>query len=227
MSATRILIIEDDLEIARLAAMYLHSEGYVTATVNEGALALAEIKRYQPHLVILDLMLPGLSGIEICQQARAFYQGPILVLTACNDEMSEVSLLKLGADDYLTKPVRPHIMAARIAALLRRSQLSQQSEVQREQTTLAIDTQRQRVSLLGQPIKLTDSEYDLLLLLSRSRGEVVSREQCCLQLRGIEHGFSDRSIDMRISSLRKKLSSDECGQLIKTVRNKGYMLINS
>lgn len=226
MSATRILIIEDDQEIARLAAMYLQSEGYVTAVINDGAAALAEITRYQPHLVILDLMLPGMSGIDICQQARAFYQGPILVLTACNDEMSEVSLLKLGADDYLAKPVRPHILTARISALLRRSRLSQKQTTAQVVKTLMIDSIRQQVILLGKTIKLTDSEYDLLVLLSHKPGEAISREQCCQQLRGIEHGFSDRSIDMRISSLRKKLSSDECGQLIKTVRNKGYMLID-
>ncbi|EDQ01751.1 response regulator [Shewanella benthica] len=105
MVKARILIIEDDLEISRLTAMYLEAENYETKIVNDGLLAIDTIKRYQPDLIILDLMLPGLDGIEICKQSRCFYFSPILVLTACADDMSEVSLLKLGADDYLTKPI--------------------------------------------------------------------------------------------------------------------------
>lgn len=228
MPSTRILIVEDDHEIARLTAMYLNSEGYDTQIISDGAFALDAIKQYQPHLLILDLMLPGLSGVEICTQARLFFKEPILVLTACNDELSEVNLLKLGADDYLTKPVRPHIMAARITALLRRSKSNQQAKDQTiELKRLKIDPRRQRVQFRGKDLDLTDSEYDLLLLLTQNVGKIISREECCQQLRGIDHDFSDRSIDMRISGLRKKLNVDcSTQQIIKTIRNKGYMLIN-
>lgn len=228
MPSTRILIIEDDHEIARLTAMYLNSEGYDTKVINDGALALDAIKQYQPNLLILDLMLPGLSGIEICAQARAFFKEPILVLTACEDEISEISLLKLGADDYLTKPVRPNIMAARITALLRRTaSIQKQKPSTIELKRLKVDPRRQRVEFRGQPLDLTDSEYDLLLLLTKNVGQIISREECCQQLRGIDHDFSDRSIDMRISGLRKKLNVGcSTQQIIKTVRNKGYMLIN-
>ncbi|MDX2320504.1 MAG: response regulator transcription factor [Moritella sp.] len=228
MPSTRILIVEDDHEIARLTAMYLNSEGYDTKIINDGALALDAINQYQPALLILDLMLPGLSGIEICTQARTFFKEPILVLTACNDELSEVNLLQLGADDYLTKPVRPHVMAARINALLRRSKAPKKPNYDAiELKRLKIDPRRQRVEFRGEVLELTDSEYDLLLLLTKNVGKIISREECCQQLRGIDHDFSDRSIDMRISGLRKKLNVDcSSKQLIKTVRNKGYMLLN-
>jgi len=228
MPSTRILIVEDDHEIARLTAMYLNSEGYETKVINDGAIALSAIKQYQPSLLILDLMLPGLSGMDICAQARSFFKEPILVLTACDDELSEISLFKLGADDYLTKPVRPHIMAARIAALLRRASRHQKnSRDEIELKRLKIDPRRQRVEFRGKALELTDSEYDLLLLLTQNVGKIISREECCQQLRGIDHDFSDRSIDMRISGLRKKLNIDgSAQQIIKTVRNKGYMLIN-
>ncbi|EDM68959.1 DNA-binding response regulator [Moritella sp. PE36] len=227
MPSTRILIVEDDHEIARLTAMYLNGEGYQTKIINDGAIALTAIKQYQPDLLILDLMLPGLSGRDICAQARVFFNEPILVLTASDDELTEVSLLKLGADDYLTKPVRPHIMAARITALLRRSNRQQNGSETIQLKRLKIDPRKQHVEFRGKTLELTDSEYDLLLLLTKNVGVVISREECCQQLRGIDHGFSDRSIDMRISGLRKKLNIDDSTQkIIKTIRYKGYMLIN-
>ena len=172
-------------------------------------------------------MLPGLSGRDICAQARVFFNEPILVLTASDDELTEVSLLKLGADDYLTKPVRPHIMAARITALLRRSNRQQNGSETIQLKRLKIDPRKQHVEFRGKTLELTDSEYDLLLLLTKNVGVVISREECCQQLRGIDHDFSDRSIDMRISGLRKKLNIDDSTQkIIKTIRYKGYMLIN-
>ncbi|PKG82126.1 hypothetical protein CXF85_14590 [Colwellia sp. 75C3] len=128
MSKTRILLIEDEAEISRLTAMYLDAEGYQVSVIDDGSLAIEAIKATQPELIILDLMLPGMSGIEICKLAREFYQQPILILTACDDDVSEVSLLKMGADDYLVKPLRPHVLVARIEALLRRNQHAQEKK---------------------------------------------------------------------------------------------------
>lgn len=120
MVSNKILLVEDDSEIARLTKMYLEAEGYLVTVVDNGLNALDSIKALKPDLVLLDLMLPGKDGAMICQEAREFYHGIILVLTATDDEMSEVSLLKFGADDYLTKPIKGNILLARIEAALRR-----------------------------------------------------------------------------------------------------------
>ncbi|NQY50396.1 MAG: response regulator transcription factor [Colwellia sp.] len=229
MDKTRILLIEDDAEISRLTAMYLDAEGYQVAVIDDGALALEAIKNTKPELIILDLMLPGMSGIEICKAARELYQQPILILTACDDDISEVSLLKMGADDYLVKPLRPHVLVARIEALLRRSQgtLESQSKQAAVATALTISEASNKVTFQGKLLNLTGSEYEMLKLLHKNVGKVISREQCCQALRGIDYDFSNRSIDMRISALRKKLGDDQMPyQVITTIRNQGYKLIH-
>jgi len=229
MNKTRILLIEDDAEISRLTSMYLDVEGYQVAVIDDGALALEAIKSTNPELIILDLMLPGMSGIEICKLAREFYQQPILILTACDDDVSEVSLLKMGADDYLVKPLRPHVLVARIEALLRRNKanLENLSNTKATEASLTISEASNRVSFQGKLLSLTEAEYQMLKLLHKNAGQVISREQCCQALRGIDYDFSNRSIDMRISGLRKKLGDDQQPyQVITTIRNQGYKLIN-
>lgn len=229
MRNKKILIVEDDVEISRLTDMYLQAEGFDTLVAENGKTALELIKQATPDLVILDLMLPEIDGIEVCKLAREFYQGAILVMTARDDEMSEVSLLKLGADDYLTKPIRPHILIARIEALLRRSttviQPSKSSVI--VVGDIQIETSNKSACYKGSELNLTEAEYEMLVLLAKNPGTPVSREDCCQSLRGINYDFNDRSVDMRISGLRKKLE-DDCSpyKVILTVRNKGYMLIN-
>lgn len=237
MSKTQILIIEDDAEISRLTSMYLQVEGFDTHIVDDGNLAIDAIKDYKPDLVLLDLMLPGLDGAKICQQARDFFHGPIMILTACADDMSEVSLLKLGADDYLTKPIKPHIMVARIEALLRRA--TQQHNYTNPKNTaaterksnslvigqLAIKPRKQQAYFAGVQLELTEAEYEMLVLLAHQAGNTVTREACCQSLRGIDYDYNDRSVDMRISGLRKKIGDDKPPyKVILTIRNKGYML---
>jgi DNA-binding response OmpR family regulator len=227
MEKTKVLIVEDDAEISRLTAMYLEIEGYDTSIVDDGLAAIAAIKSYSPDLIVLDLMLPGLSGIDICKQARAFYQGPILVLTACDDDVSEVSLLKLGADDFLTKPLKPHVLVARIEALMRRIKPQQSMPCKKKHSRLDIDVESQKVSFDGNELSLTGAEYEMLIVLENNIGIPVSRDDCCQALRGIDYDFNDRSIDMRISGLRKKIQDDQMPyKIITTVRNKGYMLLN-
>ncbi|WED24857.1 response regulator transcription factor [Vibrio sp. JC009] len=227
MAKAQLLIVEDDQEIARLTAMYLEAEGYDTVMVEDGLQAIPAIRENAPDLVILDLMLPGLSGNEICKQAREFYQKPILVLTACADDISEVSLLKLGADDYLTKPVKPHIMAARIEALLRRSTSNVPDNRYLSVGKIRIETKDKSVYFDNNELVLADAEYEMLLLLASNAGKVVSREDCCSSLRGISYDYNDRSVDMRISGLRKKLNDSKAPyKQILTVRNKGYMLVD-
>ena len=220
MSNTKILLIEDDDDISRLTARYLEAEGYQVNVVDDGAKALQAIEQQQPDLVILDLMLPTISGDTICQRARAFYHAPILVLTALDDDIHEVSLLKLGADDYLNKPLKPHILVARIEALLRRYR-----QISCAQRCLQMDANTQTVLFKGERIDLTSSEFELLSLLHRHKGQALSRSACCQALRGIEYDICDRSIDMRVSALRRKLQDTEKPyELIVTVRNKGYLL---
>lgn len=222
-----ILIIEDDHEIARLTEMYLQSDGYQTTVVNDGSTAVSTIKALSPDLILLDLMLPSVDGFDICKQAREFYNGPIIVMTAREDDMSEVSLLKLGADDYLRKPVKTHIMSARIEALLRRTQTNKTKSTQPLTNNITINLDALTVTLNNKTIDLTTSEFDLLALLTEKIGQTVTREECSQVLRGINYDINDRSIDMRISGLRRKLNDEKAPyQLIKTVRHKGYMLVN-
>lgn len=228
MSKTKVLIIEDDAEISRLTAMYLDVEGYDTKLVVDGALAVAAVMEYEPDVVVLDLLLPHVSGIEICKQARVFYEGPIVVLTACDDDASEVSLLKLGADDFLSKPLKPHILVARIEALMRRVNNQLSANEHEADCRLVIDIKNQKVTLDDITLNLTHAEYEMLVLLKHNMGVPVSRDDCCHALRGIDYDFSNRSIDMRISGLRKKMHDEKNPhEFIVTIRNKGYMLINA
>jgi len=228
MSKTKVLIVEDDQEIARLTTLYLEAEGYEVSVVHEGNLALEAIRSIEPDLVLLDLMLPGMSGAQICREAREFYNGMILVLTASADEMSEVSLFKFGADDYVAKPIRGHALLARIEALLRRATpvTTTAKTVSEKQCEIAINSAAQSATLYGQNLNLTSAEFEILNLLVKNVCQVVTRDQCCQLFRGIDYAFNDRSIDMRVSGLRRKLrvhAKDK--QLIRTVRNKGYMLV--
>jgi len=226
MNKFKILIIEDDAEISRLTSLYLQAEGFDTHVITDGSEAIDGIKNYQPDLVILDLMLPGLSGIEVCKQSREFYESPILVLTACDDDVSEVSLLKLGADDFLTKPLKPLVLVARIEALLRRSK-SKIINLETKHSQLKIDEKKQVAFFNGMQLALTGAELELLILLEHNIGKPVSRDGCSQAFRGIDHDFNDRSIDMRICGLRKKLNDDQMPyKIITTVRNKGYMLLH-
>ncbi|MGB0834750.1 MAG: response regulator transcription factor [Psychrobium sp.] len=221
MKKAHVLLVEDDAEISRLTTMYLEAEGYTVTTIDDGALAIDFIASINPDLVILDLMLPGMNGIEVCKKARDFYTNPILVLTACDDDISEVSLLRQGADDYLVKPLKPHVLVARIEALTRRS-MRQELTVDK-----VIEIHNQQVFCRGIKLELTNAEFEMLKILVDNEGDIVSREECCQALRGIDYDFSNRSIDMRISGLRKKLGDDQMPyQIITTVRNKGYKLIN-
>jgi len=227
MDKVKILIIEDDAEISRLMAMYLQAEGFDTNIIDDGAKVLQAIKQQTPDLIILDLILPGMTGVEICKQSRLFYFGPILILTASDDEVSEVSLLKLGADDFLTKPLKPHVLVARIEALIRRIQKATKVEKKDPHSRLSINKTKREVVFDGSILNLTGAEYEMLLVLMQNVGNTVSREDCCQALRGFEHDFNDRSIDMRISGLRKKFNDDQMPyKVISTVRNKGYMLLN-
>lgn len=171
------------------------------------------------------LLLLCLDGLSICRRARPDYAGPILMLTARGDELDEVVGLEVGADDYLTKPVRPRVLLARIRTLLRRAGGAADTSIRRvEGGGLVVDASQRTVTLDATAIELTSAEFDLLWLLARHAGEPLSRESIYRELRGIEHDGIDRSIDLRVSRLRSKLG-DRGNDIIKSVRGVGYQLV--
>ncbi len=223
----KVMIVEDDTEISRLTTMLLEAEGYECKAIFDGAEAVEEVRRMTPDIVILDVMLPGLSGVDVCSQIREFYQGAILMLTGCDDDITELASFKQGADDYVTKPIKPHLLLARIQALLKRTQHKEvKSNAVLTFGDLHVDCQNRNVQINANSLDLTSAEFDILEVLAKHAGQVVSREQCCEQLRGFEYDGMDRSIDMRISSLRKKMDVfPGLEKRIITVRGRGYMLV--
>lgn len=221
----KIVIVEDDREISRLSCMLLESEGYKVSAVYCGSEAVSVVKTVQPDLVILDIMLPGIDGVEVCRLLREFFNGPVLMLTGVDDDITEVAAFKKGADDFVKKPFNSYALVARIEALLRRYNPHGSLDDVIETGCLKIISSRREAYIKGKLFDLTNAELDLLVLLARNVGELVSREQCCNSLRGFEYDGYDRSIDIRVSSLRKKLAESDEGDMIKTVRGKGYMLV--
>lgn len=223
----RVLIVEDDQRLAELTRDYLLGNGLQAEIESDGGQAAERIIREQPDIVVLDLMLPGASGLEICSKVRAHYAGPILMLTARTDDTDHVLGLETGADDYVCKPVRPRLLLARIHALLRRLQPLAPTQPRRLQFgPLVVDNSLREAWLANEPIELTGAEFDLLWLLTANAGRILSREEIFTALRGIEYDGQDRSIDVRISRIRPKIGDDpEHPRLIKTVRSKGYLFV--
>lgn len=223
MKEQHILIIEDDLKLAALTAEYLENQGFKVSQHHTGDAAVEKILELRPDLVILDIMLPVKDGTMICREVRDRYLGGILMLTARDDDMDELLGLELGADDYIGKPVQPRLLLARIHSLLRRIGTQHPAALSAlEVGGMRLDVTAREVRLDGELLELTDAEFDLLLLLARHAGEVVSRDVIVQNLRGIEYDGLDRSVDNRISRLRRKLPEKTI--TIKTVRARGYML---
>jgi two-component system OmpR family response regulator/two-component system response regulator RstA len=232
---TRILLVEDDDRLAKLTAEYLQKNDFEVAIEGRGDTAETRILADDPDLVILDIMLPGKDGFEVCRSVRASYKGVILMLTARDEDLDQILGLELGADDYLAKPVQPRLLLARIKALLRRTPTPSGTAGDAgggdggETAELAFGnfriSQATRSARLGnEAIDLTTAEFDLLWLLALHAGSILSRDDLLLQLRGIGFDGLDRSIDARISRLRRKLGDDpENPTRIKTVRGKGYL----
>ncbi|MCX8618292.1 winged helix-turn-helix domain-containing protein [Gilliamella sp. B2923] len=232
-----ILIIEDDEKLANLIQVYLIRQGYLVDWHNSGKGAEEKIQEINPDLVILDVMLPEKSGFDICRDIRTWFTNYILIMTASEDNIDEIVGLELGADDYLAKPIEPRLLLARIRALLRRKQIESDKENAKDQVitlnnksiifdNLIIDGENRKVLLDNQEIDLTTAEFDLLWLLASNAGKILSRDDIFSQVRGIDFDGSDRSIDARISRLRRKLLDDpDNPSRIKTVRGKGYLFM--
>ena len=227
---TRILLVEDDDRLAKLTAEYLQKNDFEVAIEARGDTAETRILNDNPDLVILDIMLPGKDGFEVCRAVRDKYQGVILMLTARDEDLDQILGLELGADDYIAKPVQPRLLLARIKALLRRAPGSGESGPSADETdelefgNFRISQATRNAHLGEDIIDLTTAEFDLLWLLARHAGNILSRDDLLQELRGIGFDGLDRSIDARISRLRRKLGDDpENPTRIKTVRGKGYL----
>jgi DNA-binding response OmpR family regulator len=206
---------------------FLTPHGFTIAIEGRGDRAVERIRVELPDVVILDVNLPGLDGFSVCRTVRSVFTGPILILTARGDEVDEVVGLEVGADDYLAKPVRPRVLLARLRAQLRKAPAPNNEHPSNRIAidALLVDAGRRTVELNDQEIKLTSAEFDLLWLLAENAGQVVSRSDIYQRIHGIEYDGLDRSIDLRVSRLRKKLGDDPVNpQRIKAVRSIGYLL---
>ncbi len=218
-----ILVVEDDPSLSEWISDYLTDHGYEVSVANRGDMAIELVEADHPDLVLLDIMLPVKNGFDVCKEIREFYPLPILMMTACVEESDEVLGLELGADDYLSKPIKPRILLARIKALLRRGNESE-ALTTRLFGGLRMDSVSKSVALNGEPIAVSSNEFDMLWILASEAGKVISRAELVSRLRGIDYDGFDRSIDIRISRLRKKLNDDSnTPYKIKTVWGKGYL----
>lgn len=224
MPEAHIFVVEDDTRLAELVRDYLTQSGFTVTHEPRGDRAVDGILAAEPDLVILDLMLPGEDGLSICRRLRPAFSGPVLMLTARGDEIDQVVGLEMGADDYVAKPVSPRLLLARIRALLRRGAPVEASRV--ECGSLVVDLGARSATIDGEAVDLTSSEFDLLWVLATHAGRPVSREELVRELRGIQYDGVDRSIDVRVSQLRRKLATDpRHSDRIKTVRGVGYQLV--
>lgn len=234
-----IFLVEDDLKLARLIKEYLERHHFAVSTENDGSKAVSRILSENPALVILDIMLPGKDGRAICQELRDQYGGPIVMLTALDEEVDQIVGLEIGADDYITKPVRPRLLLSRINAMLRvvaRSgidapQLNIQNGSGDDKEkfvigSLEIHLPSRTVLMHGQPIEVTTFQFDLLSYLVCHAGQVISRDRLYRHLRGIDYDGLNRSIDLVIVRLREKIGDDgKCPRMIKSIRGEGYLMV--
>ena len=223
-----ILVIEDEPKIARLARDYLEKYGYRVLLAADGPTGLAAARRESPDLVLLDLLLPGLDGREVCRRLRAESAVPIIMLTALAEESDQIVGLELGADDYITKPFSPAVLVARVRAALRRARGDLAEATVLRRGDLEIDPDAHAVTLAGHSLRLTPHEFKLLVALARRPGQSLSRDQLLDELHGAaDLGGIDRSVDSHIKNLRRKLERDpERPPFIETVYGVGYRFVD-
>ncbi|MBU3020925.1 response regulator [Aestuariibacter sp. A3R04] len=226
-----IILVEDDARLRTLVRHFLVQNQFDVTDMPDGNSLLSTVKVSPPSLVILDVMLPGDDGFSLCKQLRRHYQGPLLFMTAKDDDFDQVLGLEIGADDYITKPIEPRVLLARINAILRRASVNHhpaQSESPPVLTfgKLTIDRAARSVTLAGETINLTSHEFDMLWLLAENAASVVDRNTIYEEIIGREYDGLDRSADVRVSRLRKKLKDNASNPYrIKTIWGKGFFFV--
>ena len=222
-----VLLVEDDKQLASLVKDYLEQHEFDVFVEHNGQRAQRQCQQLNPSLVILDVMLPGLDGLSICQNLRPEFRGPIIMLTARNQDIDQILGLEFGADDYVIKPADPRILLARLRALVRRYYHQGQSADENIAFgTLCIQPASRSVSLEGAVVSLSSHEYDLLLCLAQKAGQIIGRDFLFHKIYQREYDGLDRTIDVRISQLRKKLNDNSDNPTrIKTIWGKGYLFV--
>ena len=223
MANEKILVVDDEEDILELVRYNLEREGYRIIGASSGEEAMEKVSHESPDLIVLDLMLPGIDGLEVARRLRKDENShtiPIVMLTAKGEESDIVTGLELGADDYVTKPFSPRVLVARIKAVLRREKEPEEVDRLIQRDKMTIDTAKRKVDVDGRDIDLTYTEFQILLYLSRRPGWVFTRTQIVDAVRGDDYPVTDRSVDVQIVGLRKKLG--RYGYYIETVRGVGY-----
>ncbi|MFC1336668.1 MAG: response regulator [gamma proteobacterium symbiont of Clathrolucina costata] len=225
----RVLLVEDDVELAELVQEYLQRYEFEVSLEHRGDTAPDRVRQLNPDILVLDLNLPGRDGLDICRDLRMEFQGPIVMFTARDEDVDEIVGLELGADDYLTKPVEPRVLLARFRSLLRRFKQignTTQEDDLLDFGSLRIEASARAVSVNAEEVELSTGEFDLLWLLATQAGKVVDRDSALKTLRGFGYDGLDRSVDIGISRLRRKLGDDANHPYrIKTVRGRGYLFV--
>lgn len=230
----KIVFVEDDAELGALIAGFLARHEMNVVLEARGDNALATIRREQPDLVLLDIMLPGKDGLSLCRELRPGFDGPIVMLTSLDSDMNQILSFEIGADDFVLKTLPPAVLLARLRSLLRRGQRTAPSQAMaavRQQRlvfgALLIDADKREVILNGQSLTLSTAEFDLLWLLASQAGQVLSRDTLMQALRGVSYDGLDRSVDVAVSRLRRKLGDEPPAPTrIKTLRNQGYLFVS-
>jgi len=237
-NSTHILIVEDDISLADWIKEYLEMKHYQVSILNRGDVAVQFIKENNPDLVILDGMLPGLDGIDVLKSVRPEFTNTILMATARDEELDEVLGLEMGADDYLTKPLRANVLSTKIRKYIERQNAMrsiEQVSIEKERNSdklrygsLVVDKQARSVELNDELLDISSSEFDVLWLLAERAGDTVTRDELTQLLRGFDYDGFDRTVDLVVSKLRKKLQDNPSQPYrIKTVWGKGYLLVKS
>jgi two-component system alkaline phosphatase synthesis response regulator PhoP len=227
MAGKKILVVDDDVKTVELVRLYLNRDGYRVLTAYDGVEALRIARESHPDLIVLDLMLPGIDGLEICRTLRTESDVPIIMLTAMTTDQDRLTGLDLGADDYVTKPFSPRELAARVRAVLRRLP-GERGPEKIEHGELTMDFLKYEAFIAGQPLNLTPVEFKLLGVLAKEPGRVFSRAQIIEKAFGYDFDSFDRTIDVHILNLRRKIEPDpRHPRYIKTVYGAGYKLLEA
>jgi DNA-binding response OmpR family regulator len=219
---TTVLVVEDEMEIARVVRDYLADAGFEVIVVGDGSSAVASVRSAKPDLMILDLGLPGRDGLDVAREVRRWSQTPIVILTARGDESDRIVGLELGADDYVVKPFSPKELVARVRAVLRRTRSSGRDEVLRV-GDVEIDTAKMQVTAGGRRVELTPTEFEILATLAREPGRVFTRSQLLDAVHGVAIESYERAIDAHVKNIRRKLEpTPGTPRYVQTVHGVGY-----